>query len=57
MLFKCPLKNAKRRLILRQGGGGGEQLPIHSFKRNPNGVLTTCKAIIEAIASGFVKCY
>ena len=37
-------------------GGGGEATSIHSLKWNPNDVLTTCKAIIEAIASGFVKC-
>ena len=35
-----------------QGGGGGKQLPIHSLKRNPNDVLTTCKAICEVVVSG-----
>ena len=35
-------------------GGGGELLPIHSLKWNPNDVLTTCKAISNAFASGFV---
>ena len=46
----------------RTGGGGrgpGELLPIHSLKRNPsernpNEVLTTCKAISKGLASGFV---
>lgn len=34
----------------------GEQLPIHSLKWCWNHVLTTCKAIVKAIVSGFVKC-
>ena len=37
-----------------QGGGGGELLPIHSLKWNPNDVLTTCKAFRKGLASGFV---
>ena len=36
------------------GGGGGELLPINSLKWNPNDVLTTCKAIMKGLASGFV---
>ena len=36
------------------GGGGGELPPIHSLKGNPNDVLTTCKAISNGLASGFV---
>ena len=36
-------------------GGGGELIPIHSLKRNPsernpNDVLTTCKAIRKGLA-------
>ena len=33
---------------------GGELLPIHSLKWNPNDVLTTCKAISNGLVSGFV---
>ena len=33
---------------------GGELLPIHSLKWNPNDVLTTCKGISKVLASGFV---
>ena len=29
------------------GRGRGRELPIHSLKRKPNDVLTTCKAIID----------
>ena len=38
----------------QQTGGGGELPPIHSLKGNPNDVLTTCKAISNGLASGFV---
>ena len=43
----------------KEGEGGGELLLIHSLKRNPsernpNDVLTTCKAIRKGLASGFV---
>ena len=37
-----------------QQTGGGELPPIHSLKGNPNDVLTTCKAISNGLASGFV---
>ena len=44
----------ERRKALSWGGGGGKLLSIHSLKRNPNDVLTTCKAISKGLASGFV---
>ena len=41
---------------LKVGGGGGGNFPIYSFSKYNPDVLTTCKAIIEATVSGFVKC-
>ena len=40
--------------VVFSGGGGGELLPIHSLKWNPNDVVTTCKAISKDLASLFV---
>ena len=38
-----------------QGGGGSNFLYI-LLNENPNDVLTTCKAIMEASVSGFLYC-
>ena len=39
--------------VVCAGGGGGQLLPIQSSKWNPNDVVTTCKAMIKGLASGF----
>ena len=49
-----PAEKSCRFCLRVRSAGGGELLPIHSLKWNPNDVLTTCKAISNAFASGFV---
>ena len=58
---KIELRKSPQRLVasvqaitLNRGEGGREG--SNFLNEIQNDVLTTCKAIIEAIASGFVKC-